>query len=613
MTDISNPKDAGSIEPVDLIEAKRAKRPHLKALTAIIAVMSLGVAGIGVVALQGNNDKPLMPLGIGGASNKIGQEDAAMSSSLYRWADYRYVLAGALDDLGTEAPAYRLIAPDLTVSDVSEMATALGIDGGARVLEWGGFEASDADRTLQITGDASAWWLSVWAGPSYTSGSGSSSSGSTGSGVDGTVSVDAPIVERDGEGSITATTSVVYPECSTEPTDLPVDSPEGDATTNPAADDKCALVDPQPVDPDFVAPEPPKDLPSETEAMAIANDFLDALGLLRGYSWEFEINDYSTVSSSGSCAVSSDAPETEVCEDVITEEIVYSRSVTAHRLVDGRTVAGLDFYVEVGDLGVVTNAGGMLASLEYLGDYPLRTTAQAFEDLKSGNGGFYGRDVVALGAPEAVSSDECEGGPATDCIAPDIACDGPCPEPEIIEITVTGVSLSSQVYYTADENGAPAQYVVATYHFVGSFPDGTEWSSDVVAVTDEYIVDAPTPTEPQGTDDPAPPPSDGVTEPHPTPMEPVAFDAEADIVVGESVKMSLNLNYHCGVSTERFDAQWWDADPAWPGSGGGSPYVEATTGELVLKDDSHAYWTNGAGVEISFVPHPGEFTPLGCD
>lgn len=591
MTDDLTPQSREHDAPVAVDLAYAPDAPHrrgVKPFVAAIAAMALGAAALAALATSGGNERAPVPLalqGVAGSNRAAAESDRATLGApydaMYPMFEYRYRLAGALKDLGQEAPVYRLVAPALDAADVARMAAALDISGEVVAVEGGGWEASDADRTLQISGDTSAWFVSVWNGPSYreiegsTGSSGGGSDGSTGSGSVETGEAEPPVVEDpDNSGP---DDSGVVPEPIPEPEPIPV----------------------------------PEDLPDDGQAIGIAKDMLDALGVPSG-DWQFEVMDSTMMGIAVACA-----PTTDGCTDTPTESVVLSRAVVAHRLVDGHIVSGLDWYIEIGDHGVVQSVGGVLADIERVADYPLRSTTDVFEDLQSGDGGIFGEPVaLALGDTGIVI--DCPDNAR--CAAPEPECIEGCPEPEIVEVTVTDVSLGAQVFYAADENGNPVQYVVPMYHFIGSLPDGTEWSADLLAISDEYVT-PPTVVEPTPDPGPVEPPV-GAPEPAPVPEDPPAtqpgeptapaFDAEADLVVGDTVEMPLDLNFHCGVTTVRFDARWWDTTPPWPGSGGGSPSVEVTAGKLTLVDETHASWTNGAGVDLDFAEHPGAFEPLPC-
>ena len=288
-----------------------------------------------------------------------------------------------------------------------------------------------------------------------------------------------------------------------------------------------------------------------------------------------------------------------------------SRTVVAHRVIDGRRVAGLEWTVDIGDHAAITSVSGTLAKVETIGDYPLRSTEAAIDELRGGGGSAV---PIPLGAPEARSAigvTEC--GPAVDCVTPAPACIDTCPAREVT-ITITDVGLGSQLWFGSDVT-APTAYLVPMYHFTGHDDTGAEWSTDVLAVQDAQLA---IPAAPQPVPSPAPEPA--VEPPTPAappttaPAPPATSEAPPGpkVAVGESVPMRFDLNFHCGVSEARFNSAWWDAVTPWAGSGGASPHIDDLDGRLTLERSDFARWTNGSGVALQFVPHVGAHVVRGC-
>ena len=501
---------------VELTAAPADPRSRTTTLLASVAAIALAAAGLAVLA-SGDDDGPV-PLTLQSrGTNTLSGEDAAAGAPADARTDllpfptttFEYRLAGALADLGSTAPVYRLVAPDggnrvLDAAEVARMADALGIAAAPVELDYGGWEASDGERTLSVSGDASGWFVSVANGPGLTR-DGVIVDGSGGAGADGST----------GTGTDTATDSV-EPDTATDSVepDTATDSVEPDTAPTPdtTAPDTDPGLEPEPVPVPEPTPVPipePVDLPDPAEAQRIAEDLLAALGVLDGADWQFTVNDGTTMGIAVSCV------EGTVCDDTVEPPVLTSRSVVAQRMVDGRAVIGLEWYVEVGDLGLVQYAGGMLADLERVDDYPLQSTTDVYDALVRGD---FGGGPVPLGAPEAMSSVDpgvaIDCPPDTRCAAPDIACVDDCPEPQVVTITVTGVTLASQLWYATDGAGNPVQYLVPSYRFVGSFDDGTEWSSVMLAIDDAYVTGAePTPTpmpddDVPGSDVPVAPPQE---------------------------------------------------------------------------------------------------------
>ncbi len=481
---------------VELTAAPADPRSRTTTLLASVAAIALAAAGLAVLA-SGDDDGPV-PLTLQSrGTNTLSGEDAAAGAPADARTDllpfptttFEYRLAGALADLGSTAPVYRLVAPDggnrvLDAAEIARMADALGIAAAPVELDYGGWEASDGERTLSVSGDASGWFVSVANGPGLTR-DGVIVDGSGGASADGSTGTGTDSVEPDTTAPDTDPGLEPEPVPVPEPTPVPVPEPT-----------------PVPV------PEP-VDLPDPAEAQRIAEDLLAALGVLDGADWQFTVNDGTTMGIAVSCV------EGTVCDDTVEPPVLTSRSVVAQRMVDGRAVIGLEWYVEVGDLGLVQYAGGMLADLERVDDYPLQSTTDVYDALVHGD---FGGGPVPLGAPEAMSSVDpgvaIDCPPDTRCAAPDIACVDDCPEPQVVTITVTGVTLASQLWYATDDAGNPVQYLVPSYRFVGSFDDGTEWSSVMLAIDDAYVTGAePTPTpmpddDVPGSDVPVAPPQE---------------------------------------------------------------------------------------------------------
>ncbi len=488
--------EAVDLEPASAGGAKATQKRT--AIVAGVAAFAIAAAAIGITATSGPSEPDPIPL----ALQAPGTPETAGADSGDRMmlpiSEFRYVLAGALPDLGSEAKVYRLIARTITADDVARMGAALDIDGQVVDLEGAGWEISDDARTLTVSGDGTSWYVSMWNGPSGRVSGGSDGSGaSAGGGTDPVGPIDQPR-ETPAEEPIVIDDGVVCTEPE-DANDAPVSSDDvatddvvdGDGVVKPGPDGTC-LVDPVPVP--LPEPEPmpaPQNLPDANEAERIARDTLNALGVLAGGDWQFEHFDGAVQVTS--CAA--DGP----CEEP-SEPILYSRSIVAHRVIDGRPVMGLDWYVDIGDNSVVQSLNGMLAEVEVVADYPLRPTADVFADLESGKS-WYGGGVVAL-------AEDTAGGAPDIAIAPECvdAADCEVPEPQIVDVTVTDVSLGLQLWYGVDADGNAVQYVVPSYHFTGTFADGTDWSTDLIAVSDEYINPAPVgdPSEPPlGAPEPA--------------------------------------------------------------------------------------------------------------
>lgn len=301
------------------------------------------VAGLVVVALVGgavlvgdgdDGGPPVLSVTPGGTFEAAGDAVADMGmSSSSMVADIEYVLDGDLPDLGDTGTAYRLVRPDLSDEDVLRLAAALGVDGSIQRTD-GSRVVSDGDRTVQV-GDAveNGWYVSSYQG--YSTG-------------DAVVSSD---------GATTATTTANGADLS-----------DGGA--------------PVPDDP----PAPPTDLPSEAEAEDIARGVLDAAGV--DGEWTATVADGMSLGSAYECDASG------LCSEPDT--VLQSRSVTLMLLVDG-VPSEVSWSFEIGDQGEIAWASGTLVDVEEVGEYPLRSTADVYDDLVAGDA-WYGGPMMGYAA-----------------------------------------------------------------------------------------------------------------------------------------------------------------------------------------------------------------------
>ena len=232
--------------------------------------------------------------------------------------------------------------------------------------------------------------------------------------------------------------------------------------------------------------------------------------------WEFEVDDGGSVGVASSSVCALDA----TCAPPSIQKFVMSRMVVARRVIDGRRVGGLEWTVDIGDHAAITSVSGTLAKVEAIGDYPLRSTDAAVDELRNGGGSGV---PIPLGAPEAraaIGVTEC--GPAVDCATPALACLDTCPAREVT-VTITDVGLGFQLWFGSDAT-APTAYLVPVYHFTGHDDTGAAWSADVLAVEDSQLA---TPATSQPV--PSPDPDPAVEPPTPAAAPTAAPTAAPDI------------------------------------------------------------------------------------
>lgn len=546
----SAPDTGDDREPaVDTQPSSRPARPAWRAAIAPLALVALVVATVAVVASRGGDDElralPLVP-GAAGA-------ERAADAAIFPAPTYRFVLEGALADLGGTGTVRRARAHDLDERRAAEIARAVGVDATPQL----------ADGAWQASGDGGSVWISTFGGLSHVSYT---------SYTEGT-----PYAERGSSGAV------------------------GGGTSGAVGDDPGTIDEPAPP-PDLrpIPPVAPVDLPSEEQAEAIARDVLDSFGALDGAEWRVEVTDSGAVGIAVACP---DDTVTDVrCDELEAESVVTSRSVQLTRVVDGMPVAGLTWWVEVGDGGRIDAINGSLTSLETVGDYPLQSVAAAYDVLVAGDGWWGGPAILDAAGTETADTPERRD-------APDVA-------PEIT-VTITGAERAL-VLQPAWEDGAESTYLVPAYRFVGRFADGGgDYSAEVPALAPEYVA-TPEPTTPRP--DPAPEP-EPVPEPTPLP-EPVPGEdptgaprVGGDVALDVGVAYTFDLLTHCGVSHGFFDGRWWrseaaiEAPAASAPEGWDDPYE---TGTLVLVDAELAEFTAGNGDTLVFTPAPSDFEPPGC-
>lgn len=342
------------------------------AVWALVVLFVLGVTAIGVVSRADRDDGlPRLPIGAAGATAAMERSGAA-DAMLAPWGGIEYRLGGDLPDLPRSATAHRIEAASR--DDVVRLAAALGLSGAVRETAEE-FVVVDGRKELHVQRlYGSPWWFNDMAAQDQATVSANGADGSSSSGV----ACGCP------EGA-----ECDCPAPDVVPCEMPP-CPDGSS---------CAQVCPEPSP---RMPERPADLPSQDEAREIAREVLTELGVDAG---ELRVDDGFT-----------------------------SWYVNAPTAVDGMTVEGLMTSVAVGPKGVVMSANGLAGRIVAVGDYPLVTSAEGFERLKSG---FPHSGVDCIDCTRPLPADATAAEPAADPDAPvssddaaRCAADGPgCMEP----------------------------------------------------------------------------------------------------------------------------------------------------------------------------------------
>jgi hypothetical protein len=247
--------------------------------------------------------------------------------------------------------------------------------------------------------------------------------------------------------------------------------------------------------PRITAPTGPSSVeaPNPTDAARIARGLLERMGVLGTQRWAVD------VSNSGGVAVA--CPAGVACAQ--TRPVVFDRTVTFHRVLDGQTVEGADWSVTIGANGAVESISGMWATAEAAGSFPLRSTLDAFTDLQAGRTHPVGpQPMMALGATR-------------------IAYPGSAELQPPIVVHITGVSLGYSTW-NAFDGAAEHVDIVPTYRFHARVTnDAATYDIEVLALKPGTfdIVNMPVPT-PRRTSPPnlPPTPNQGPRHQQPTPI-----------------------------------------------------------------------------------------------
>ena len=436
------------------------REPRNRGPLRMIAALSATIIAAGAIAIAVNQDDTTPPrlalAAMGGGAPASEARTSLATDASSTLGTVSYVVDGTLPALADHGSVWKVVGEPVDHARVAAWARLLHIEGEVHDTQGGGgttTEVSDSHGSLSVGITDQGTWVSM---------STDVSGGSTGSVGSGGCAV-APASGAAGSGPVPASTTSGPGAVSESPT------PSGPAT--------CVIDPPTVRSPE---PVPATDLPSPEAAQTIARDALTAMGVLDG-DWTFATNDGGAI---GIASGSACGPAVECIAPPI-ERYVLSRSVTATRSVEGTPVEVLEWSVEIGDHGVITSLGGQLASLERVGDYGLRTPAEALRLLESDGGG-----PVALGAPDPAIAIDCGSG-AEAC--PNAPCPELCPEQLPITVHVTNVALGAQVWFGSDAS-APTQYVVPMYRFTGRTDAVADWPLQALALNDDAL--APPSTDP---------------------------------------------------------------------------------------------------------------------
>ncbi|AKL73010.1 hypothetical protein IMCC26256_11717 [Actinobacteria bacterium IMCC26256] len=278
----------------------------------------------------------------------------------------------------------------------------------------------------------------------------------------------------------------------------PSSSSQGPESSNP--NDPLPPVTTNTVAPDLID-STPQDIPRGDAVIKIARDVLRSTGI-DSSDWLSSVNDASMMSTSVSCEQSA------ICEP--QGSTLYSRQVVLTPLVNSLPVHDLDWYVEIGDQGLVLSAYGAWVKAERLGEYSRRGTERAFTALQAGEAGLvFG--VMPMGALASASGDETSAN--TDLPEMPIQ-DGLVVGPRVV--TIDRVESGYSMQFGAI-NGEAASLLVPTYTFLGVDTEGIEAQATLNALDPSLFAPLePTPGIDPGVPDPKQIPP---IEPQPAPLE----------------------------------------------------------------------------------------------
>lgn len=481
--------------------AARRGRGQRRALWAALAVVALA-AGTVVVSTGGDEGGlPVLPVSLSGAPRELSADSAAGMSLAW----IRYVAGDGLPTLGGEGTAHRL-RPDVTTESVGLLADALGLAGD---IERDGvaWRLSDGARTLEVDELSGSWWFATAGSDTPVASDGSS--GWSGAGCDPEPgAMDCVVLEPVPPTTFPAVCAAnscpgtAPEECppsascgTTEPApadcavpceqtgQAPIESCIGDCATvtgEPCTAPDCVTTLPveecppdtacdDPPAPEPILPEPAADLPSEDEARSIALEVARTAGV-----------------------------EVEGAR-VIVDGPWDAWYVTIDTTLEGVPVSGWSTSVAVGPEGEILHAGGLLATVDALDDYPLIDARAAVDRLNSLHGTGFGATDLPAPAPavESSSVDTTLVDPTTTTYTGSDPMPMPQPEPPAEPAEVVLTDAERILVLLLADDGSSGAYLVPGYRLTSD--DGHV--AEVAAVTDESL--SPT-TVPETTEPPQP-------------------------------------------------------------------------------------------------------------
>jgi len=378
------------------------------------------LAAVTVAACGSSAEKPAAARAPAKLALTRGAGDEARAA-LYPVRPVHYVLDGTLADLGANAPVYRLVGATVTEADVVRLAGVLGMHAAPKHTEWG-YEVRDGDALLNIETNGGVTWLD------YSSAGNASDAGVAVGGSSG--SSGAP------------------------------DAPDGpDGPDVPAKPDPPVTVEPPAPRPTTIPPA--VDVPNADDATRIAQNLLDALGVLDGQQWAHDVSDTSNDGIAVSCAADTPCPPPP-------DPVISARNVSYELVLDGAQLPDVGWNVTVGSHGAVQALSGTWAKPEPAGTYPLRSTADVFADLRHDRAQYVGPQPLAAGVAEIARDDTGGTGAQPD----------PVTQPDV---HVTGVS-AGRARWDGTDGGQPAVYILPTYRFRAQVPGQPSYDVELLAL-----------------------------------------------------------------------------------------------------------------------------------